>query len=976
MRSKSVLQFCVAFCLFVISLTLQSLANASLFLTPKHDHHHNHHSCHVNQHKKECVFKSIALPIDQFNDTSINQVFTLTQHVPSINQTGFSWINWQGEKGLLPVLSELAQNNPSQSYHNPFDQKDKTPNVNDWMYSASLSDIENIDVALKFKLFHHKKEIWVPLWKAQSTLQEQQDWGWDKIVGWIKDKSCRIGLGHCEDRLVYQIGGYAVIDIIDVGFTYQNNKKIPWIKVVFKGFKHCFNTPPDATDIDVVTNEDQAVAVQLKGSDADNNPLSYTVSIPPKHGKLEGDAPNLTYIPDPDFVGQDEFFYTVNDGSESTTAKVTITVKPVNDAPIAQNQQLTVEEDHSLNLVLMGTDTDSPHLSYAIESQPLHGKVVQVDGQYQYIPNPDYFGEDSFRFSVSDGELSDSGLIQITVTPVNDVPVAQALDIETPEDTTVEIQLKGTDPDNDVLTYTIATRPQHGILVGFGQNLQYIPHPNYFGKDEFTYTVNDGQLSSTAVAKINVLPVNDMPVAPDIELTVNEDEEVKLPLLEFDVDGEPVKYEFDDPRNQIDDFIWISNSGEGTISKINVDSGLEVARYRTGPTSAGNPSRIAVDLDGHAWVGNRANNSITKIGLKEKGQCIDRNHNGVIDTSTGPQDIKGWGGYFGDGQGVNNASDECILLHVQVQKQNIATPTDIRMVAVDKDNNVIAGGTNVRSVFKINGQTGEVIKGLNTAGSFYGGFVDQYGRTWAISRYSGRGVIIRVDAAFEQSELVDLGQDLYGIALDKEGIVWANSLSSPAIVAYDPKNPSQTRIFYQQNRYSSCYAQGMVLNTSGDIYIAGCLNSNVVGHYQKQIKADGSFELKFIANYVVGSGPTGVAIDKNGAVWATNYYGNNVSRIQFDTGSVKIQHFPVGLNPYNYSDMTGYFLKSYTSKLIGGIEGSLPNFVYKPALDFNGTETIYYKAYDYATGQYVSGKIIIRVTPVNDAPVVEDSTYN
>ncbi|MCL5768198.1 Ig-like domain-containing protein [Acinetobacter sp. ANC5681] len=977
MRSKSVLQFCVAFFLLVISLTLQSLANASLFLTPKHDHHHNHHSCHVNQHKKECIFKSIALPIDQFNDASINQVFTLTQHVPSINQTGFSWINWQGEKGLLPVLSELAQNNPSQSYHNPFDQKDKTPNVNDWMYSASLSDIENIDVALKFKLFHQKKEVWVPLWKAQSTLQEQEEWGWNKIVGWVSNVTCKIGLGHCEDRLVYQIGGYAVIDIIDVGFTYQNNKKIPWIKVVFKGFKHCFNTPPDATDIDVVTNEDQAVAVQLKGSDADNNPLSYTVSTPPKHGKLEGSVPNLSYIPDPNFVGQDEFFYTVNDGSESTTAKVTITVKPVNDAPIAQNQQLTVAEDHPLNLVLTGTDIDSPNLSYAIESQPLHGKVVQVGGQYQYIPDPDYVGEDSFRFSVSDGELSASGLIQITVTPVNDAPVAQAFDIETAEDTTVEIQLKGTDPDNDILTYTITNRPQHGILVGFGQNLQYIPHPNYFGKDEFTYTVNDGQLTSTAIVKINVLPVNDMPVAPDIELTVNEDGEVKLPLPELDVDGEPVKYEFDDPRNQIDDFIWISNSGEGTISKINVDSGVELARYRTGPTTAGNPSRIAVDLDGHAWVGNRANNTITKIGLKEKGQCIDRNHNGVIDTSTGSQDIKAWGGYFGDGQGVNNASDECILLHVQVQKQNIATPTDIRMVAVDKDNNVIVGGTNIRSVFKINGQTGEVIKGLNTAGSFYGGFVDQYGRTWAISRYSGRGVIIRVDAAFEQSELVDLGQDLYGIALDKEGIVWADSLSSPAIVAYDPKNPSQTKIFYQQNRSGSCYAQGMVLNTSGDIYIAGCLNSNVVGHYKKQIKADGSFDLKFIANYVVGAGPTGVAIDKNGAVWASNYYGNSVSRIQFNAaGSTQIQSFPVGVNPYNYSDMTGYFLKSYTSKLIGGIEGTLPNFVYKPALDFNGTETIYYKAYDHATGQYVSGKIIIRVTPVNDAPIVEDSSYS
>jgi len=537
MRSKSVLQFCVAFFLLVISLTLQSLANASLFLTPKHDHHHNHHSCHVNQHKKECIFKSIALPIDQFNDASINQVFTLTQHVPSINQTGFSWINWQGEKGLLPVLSELAQNNPSQSYHNPFDQKDKTPNVNDWMYSASLSDIENIDVALKFKLFHQKKEVWVPLWKAQSTLQEQEEWGWNKIVGWVSNVTCKIGLGHCEDRLVYQIGGYAVIDIVDVGFTYQNNKKIPWIKVVFKGFKHCFNTPPDATDIDAVTNEDQAVAVQLKGSDADNNPLSYTVSTQPKHGKLEGSVPNLTYIPDPNFIGQDEFFYTVNDGSENSTAKVTITVKPVNDAPIAQNQQLTVAEDHPLNLVLTGTDIDSPNLSYAIESQPLHGKVVQVGGQYQYIPDPDYVGEDSFKFSVSDGELSASGLIQVTVTPVNDAPVAQAFDIETAEDTTVEIQLKGTDPDNDILTYTITNRPQHGILVGFGQNLQYIPHPNYFGKDEFTYTVNDRQLISTAIVKINVLPVNDAPQANDQNLTLEEDSSVGIELFGSDLDN-------------------------------------------------------------------------------------------------------------------------------------------------------------------------------------------------------------------------------------------------------------------------------------------------------------------------------------------------------------------------------------------------------------------------------------------------------
>jgi hypothetical protein len=131
-------------------------------------------------------------------------------------------------------------------------------------------------------------------------------------------------------------------------------------------------------------------------------------------------------------------------------------------------------------------------------------------------------------------------------------------------------------------------------------------------------------------------------------------------------------------------YIWIANSGEGTISKLAtrdhyrknpqtgeqelVKTGQELGRYRTGPGN-GNPSRTTVDQEGNVWVGNRNNNTITKVGLAEFGNCVDRNGNGIIDTSTGKDDIKSWSGYFGDGQGVANSQDECMLQHVALQRK-------------------------------------------------------------------------------------------------------------------------------------------------------------------------------------------------------------------------------------------------------------------------------------------------------------------
>jgi streptogramin lyase len=374
-------------------------------------------------------------------------------------------------------------------------------------------------------------------------------------------------------------------------------------------------------------------------------------------------------------------------------------------------------------------------------------------------------------------------------------------------------------------------------------------------------------------------------------------------------------------------YIWIANSGAGTISKLAtrdhyrknpqtgeqelVKTGQELGRYRTGPGN-GNPSRTTVDQEGNVWVGNRNNNTITKVGLFEFGNCIDRNGNGKIDTSTGKDDIKDWSGYFGDGQGIANAQDECMLQHVALQRNDVETPTDIRMIAIDKDNNIFAAGDQRRSVFKVNGRTGEIIAATNTNGSFYGGLVDKEGNLWAVSRSYQTGVQ-KINNDLTQSKIYQVGLSAYGLALDKYNKLWVTEVSS-AFSVFDVKDPENTlRVFNQTGNNS---AQGVATDDNGDVFIAGSLYRSVVGHY-KQVFNNGVFTgVEFVANYPVGSGPTGVAVDGKGNVWATNYYSSSVSQITLAANPVDaiIKTFDVGANPYNYSDMTGRTVRNITNR--------------------------------------------------------------
>src|SRR5205085_1413216 len=182
----------------------------------------------------------------------------------------------------------------------------------------------------------------------------------------------------------------------------------------------------------------------------------------PAHGTVSCSptgAPTCTYTAtDANDNGPDSFTFRANDGQlNSNTATINVTVTPVNDPPVATNGTLTAAEDSSAPVTLQASDIDSPSLTYVIVAQPAHGTVTcsptdaptctyTATAAHYAVPDP-------FTFRASDGQLnSNVGTITVTVTPVNDAPVATNGTLTVAEDSTGSVTLHATDVDSPSLS--------------------------------------------------------------------------------------------------------------------------------------------------------------------------------------------------------------------------------------------------------------------------------------------------------------------------------------------------------------------------------------------------------------------------------------------------------------------------------------------------------------------------------------------
>jgi len=314
-------------------------------------------------------------------------------------------------------------------------------------------------------------------------------------------------------------------------------------------YMNMINNPPVARPDSVIVQEDVPAPITLRSSDPDGDELSFYVISGPSHGALLGTGPRLTYTPQSNYSGPDSFTFVVNDGAvDSNSATVAITVEPVNDPPLANDQSVTTKVDKSAPMTLSGSDIDSDALRFAIGAQPGHGTLAfgsnfETNGKLVYTPAAHFTGVDSFTFKLRDGAADSApATVSINVT-ANRPPVADLQTMTTAEDTPAVVNLVGNDPDGDTLTYSVVTGPSHGSLSGIVPNLTYAPNKNFNGQDSFTFKVNDGAAdSSLGTVVLAVTPANDPPIATNDTVTTLEDTQAAVVLAAIDPDGNPLTY--------------------------------------------------------------------------------------------------------------------------------------------------------------------------------------------------------------------------------------------------------------------------------------------------------------------------------------------------------------------------------------------------------------------------------------------------
>jgi VCBS repeat-containing protein len=307
------------------------------------------------------------------------------------------------------------------------------------------------------------------------------------------------------------------------------------------------NDDPVTTDQSLATNEDTALTGAVTATDVDGDTLTYSVVGGPTHGDLTFNPDgSFTYTPAADFNGSDSFTFKASDGqADSNVATVGITIDPVNDAPVTTDQSLTTNEDTAATGTLVATDIDGPALTYVlVDTANAHGTVTLTDaatGAFEYTPDANYNGTASFTFQANDGALdSNVATVTITVTPVNDAPVAAGQSVSTNEDTLLTGAVTATDVDGDTLSYSVVDGPAHGSVVfNADGSYTYTPGANYNGADSFTFKANDGQAdSNVATVAITVNPVNDPPVAGNDTAGMVEDSgSVTVNVLTNDTPG-------------------------------------------------------------------------------------------------------------------------------------------------------------------------------------------------------------------------------------------------------------------------------------------------------------------------------------------------------------------------------------------------------------------------------------------------------
>ncbi len=381
--------------------------------------------------------------------------------------------------------------------------------------------------------------------------------------------------------------------------------------------------------------------------------------------------------------------------------------------------------------------------------------------------------------------------------------------------------------------------------------------------------------------------------------------------------------------------VWIANTDEGTVSRLDGFSGAEIARYASALPVAGLrpwdepcdkrhghgncPSRTAVTLDGDVFVANRAfggQGSLTKI---LGAGCPDLDGDGVVETSSdvdhdGHIDLDDPAEFLG-------AADECIAFTVPVGGQDAV----LRALAVDPfyppgTGSVWVGAYNEQAVYRVDAATGEILVRRSLPLHPYGAAMAQDGTLWITSLAGVDDAIVAVDTiTLRVGEAIPVhnshsctdnrSKGGYGIALDGNGRVWIGGWVCEAALRYDPAHDEWLSVQLPGKGYT----RGITVDSLGRVWVAHSHQAHspfpMVGRVTRFDGEDGgdmvTYELTDQAETI------GVGVDVDGRIWAVSKHTDTATRIDPETGEQ--EHHQVGRGPYTYSDFTGYALRTFVA---------------------------------------------------------------
>ncbi|EMI7297548.1 tandem-95 repeat protein [Vibrio parahaemolyticus] len=312
-------------------------------------------------------------------------------------------------------------------------------------------------------------------------------------------------------------------------------------------FRSNLQTSADSTDKPLATTPVTLDAIEEDGGsiiitteellsnvdDEDKDTLSVENLIIDKgNGTLvdNGDG-TWTFTPQIDDDTEVSFTFDIIDDEDLVVSgSANLDILPINDAPNAENDVITTEEGTAVTIDVLVNDSDVEGDVLSIQSASVpseQGSVDIVNGKLVFTPAENFNGDATITYIVTDGDLTDEAKVTVTVTPVNDSPVAVDDTVSTQEDTVVTIDVlpNDSDVDGDKLSIQSATVPEaQGKVEIVDGKLVFTPAENFNGQAEITYTVTDGQLTDEAKVTVTVNPVNDAPtIKVDAVESITED---------------------------------------------------------------------------------------------------------------------------------------------------------------------------------------------------------------------------------------------------------------------------------------------------------------------------------------------------------------------------------------------------------------------------------------------------------------------